>query len=48
MPTFNLEPTEENIEYVVKMMDIFHDFELGFLTEEELEAELKKIGDKNE
>ena len=43
IPTFTLEPTEENIEYVSKMMDLCSDYELGFLTDEEFEAELQKI-----
>ena len=43
MPTFTLEPTERNIQYVSDVMDLCSDYELGFLTDEEFEAELQKL-----
>lgn len=43
MPTFTLKPTEENIAYVEAMVDLCSDYELGFLTDDEFEAELEKL-----
>lgn len=43
MQMVTLEPTKINIEYVEKVMDLCSDYELGFLTDDEFEAELEKI-----
>lgn len=43
MSTFTLEPTEENIAYIEAMVDLCSDYEIGFMTDEEFEAELQKL-----
>lgn len=43
IPTFTLEPTKENIEYVEKVCDLYQDHSLGHLTDEGLENELQKL-----
>ena len=46
IPTLNLEPTKENIEYASEFADLCSDYELGFLTDDEFEKELQKLNNK--
>ncbi len=44
LPTFTFEPTIKNIDFAEKVCDLYSDYDLKLITEEEFENELKKLG----